>query len=174
MPDDAKLVDDDGVEHYPTPALDRTTADDAPDPLSCGGCGYRWPCPYKRQQPEPLLEGGELVADLVDVGWSVWKRLPAGADYVPPGGVVVEVEHADDPSAPPRRVRVLEWHGGRPEFLDFGPGEYDPLLSNPPNSRAIRGQARRIATLVGRGKGSVTPFEYDLLRVAVTLLGTVA
>lgn len=161
-----KHVDADGVVHEP--ALADGLAHDR-----CRGCGYRWPCPVVRQLPEPLLEGGDVVLDLVDLGWSIYRRLPPGADYVPPGGLVVEVRYPDDPNEP-ASYRVLSFRAGRPEFDDFAPGDFDPLLSSPPNSASIRSAVRKLAELVGRSRGTFTPHEYEWLRVAAALAGTVA
>lgn len=162
------MVDDDGVRHEPSPQPH------GGDAVRCAGCGYRWPCPIVRMQPEPMLDGGEMVADLVDVGWSIYRRLPPGADYVPPGGVVVAVEHADDPNELPRSYRVVEWRAGRPEFVSFVPGEFDPLLSSPPNSSSVRSTARRLCALVGREKGTVTPTEWEWLTAAHALMSSIA
>jgi hypothetical protein len=139
----------------------------------CAGCSYEWPCPAVRALPEPLLEGGDVIADLVDLGWSVWKRPAAGSDAPSSGGTVIAVDRPDDPLEPAREYRVLDFHGGRPRFRTFVPGDFDPLLSTPPNAATARSMARKLAELVSRHRGTATPEELELLKAATALLSAV-
>lgn len=140
----------------------------------CAGCSYLWPCPAVRILPEPLLDGGEVLADLVDVGWSIYLRGPAGSDGPRPGGVVIGVDRPADPTLPAESYRVLDWQAGRPRFRTLALGEFDPMLSNPPNAAACRSAARRLSELVARHRGTATPEEVELARTAYVLLSAVA
>lgn len=140
----------------------------------CAACGYLWPCPTERMNPEALLDGGDAVTDLIDVGWSLWKRRPAGSDAPSEGGVVVAVGRPDDPNEPPDWYRVLDWQAGRPRFRELLPGDFDPLLSDPPNSSTTRSAARRLCELVSRCRGTTTAEELDMVRAAYVLLLAVA
>jgi hypothetical protein len=161
-------VDDDGVVHRLEPVTPHGFRP------RCDGCSFLWPCPSVRILPEPLLEGGEVVADLVDVGWSIYQRGPAGSDGPRPGGVVIAVDRPADPNLPAEGFRVLDWQAGRPRFRTLVPGEFDPLLSNPPNAATCRSAARKLAEMVARKRGTATPEEVELARTAYFLLSAVA
>lgn len=164
----------------------RPTDDTADGRERCEADGYLWPCPEVRHRPEALLPGGDIIVNEVGIGWALWSRTHrhAGSD-VPVGGIVVSVREEDPPgdsvdepdhrpSDVVRVFRVLNFGRDGAQFDELRVGDFDPMLSNPPNSVSIRGYARRLAGVVAKSKGTVSPHELELAEIAARLLRSIA
>lgn len=138
--------------------------------VRCAACDYRWPCPDVRAQPRALerVEAEILGALDIGVGFYVERRLPDGADAE--GTVRGTVVGFYDDDEGRRCLRVLAFPGGRRRVWGLRVDEVEPASVRGPNSAAIRAEARRLAGLVHRSKGSVAPEELEILADALDLL----
>jgi hypothetical protein len=156
------------------------------EPIMVGGrqvCsldGMRWPCTDVRLRPRALDVAEVEILDALGVGPGcvVHKRLPEGADYDGPGGIVVRLEELADlvnPGGFLRAYRVVEMRRGQPRRHILVADEIEPASVEPPNPSYVRSMARRLAANVGARKGITTgDDELELLGDAYDLLSSIA
>lgn len=159
------------ADFLPTAAHAPGAPDSAGHPR-CESCGYRYPCPTLRMAaPDQTDEEAEVIG-LVDVGWSVWRRLPVFEQARPRvGGIVVDWAETEEGH---RRFRCLDWFHGQPVWHPVLSTEIDPRDCALPNASILRSQARRLAREFAGKKGALSSWDVDLIRTAAALVTRVA
>jgi hypothetical protein len=118
---------------------------------------------------------GSLVSE-VEVGWSVWERVPDEADHERRGGVVVGIDDRRDADTGfvVRHFRTLKRFHGQLRFATLTEDQVNDEALELPNALTIRSLIRDIDSQIAKSKGMFTPEQVDLQEIAWRLMKAVA
>lgn len=131
----------------------------------CGLDGQMWPC-STIERARALAAVDVVLLEMVDVGWTVWERVPVQMDPRPKGGIVAG--YADDEEAG-RVYTVLDWKHGRPAIRKIAARDVDTAAVGLPNSRNRIAAYRQLCRHVGKQTGSADGTEIRDIAMALAL-----
>lgn len=144
---------------------------DEHQPKECGTLtrcevdGQLYPCSTIERAKQLAAVDVELL-EMVDVGWTIWERVPMQMDPRPKGGIVAG--YTDDEEAG-RVYTVLDWKQGRPIIRKIAARDVDPLAVGMPNSRSRIAAYRQLCRHVGKQTGSADGTEVQNIAMALAL-----
>lgn len=131
----------------------------------CEVDGQLYPC-AKIERARALAAVDVELLEQVDVGWSIWERVPAQLDPKPKGGIVAG--YTDDEEAG-RVYTVLDWKHGRPITRKIAARDIDTGLIGLPNSRNRIAAYRQLCRHVGKQTGTADGTEVLDIAMALAL-----
>lgn len=131
----------------------------------CEVDGQLYPC-STIERAKALAEVDVALLEMVDVGWTVWERVPMQMDPRPKGGIVAG--YTDDEDAG-RVYTVLDWKHGRPIIRKIAARDVDPHGIGMPNSRNRIAAYRQLCRHVGKQTGSADGTEVRDIAMALAL-----
>lgn len=131
----------------------------------CEVDGQLWPCSTIETAKALAALDTELL-EMVDVGWTIWERVPMQMDPRPKGGIVAG--YTDDEEAG-RVYTVLDWKHGRPIIRKIAARDVDHLAIGMPNSRNRIAAYRQLCRHVGKQTGSADGTEVRDIAMALAL-----
>jgi hypothetical protein len=111
------------------------------------------------------------ILEMVDVGWTIFVRVPVQLDPRPMGGIVVGYTDDEDKG---RTYSVLTWKHGAPTTRQIAARDVDPHQIGLPNSKSMREAHRQLCAHVGKQTGSVDSTEIRNIATALALASTSA
>ncbi len=136
----------------------------------CEVDGQLWPC-STIETAKALAELDTELLEMVDVGWTIWERVPMQMDPRPKGGIVAG--YTDDEDAG-RVYTVLDWKHGRPIIRKIAARDVDHLSIGMPNSRNRIAAYRQLCRHIGKQTGSADGTEVRDIAMALALAQAVA
>lgn len=124
-----------------------------------------WPC-STIEKAKALAELDTELLDLVDVGWTVWERVPVQVDPKPKGGIVAG--YTDDEEEG-RVYTVLDWKHGAPLVRKIAARDVDHRAIGMPNSRSRLAAARQLQRHNGKQTGTADGTEVRNAAMALAL-----
>jgi hypothetical protein len=131
----------------------------------CEVDGQMWPC-STIEKARTLAGVDVALLEMVDVGWTVWERVPVQMDPRPKGGIVAG--YTDDEDAG-RVYTVLDWKAGRPIVRKIAARDVDHQAIGLPNSRSRIAAYRQLCRHVGKQTGSADGTEAQDIAMALAL-----
>lgn len=131
----------------------------------CEVDGQLYPC-STIERAKALAEVDVELLEMVDVGWTIWERVPMQMDPRPKGGIVAG--YTDDEEAG-RVYTVLDWKHGRPITRKIAARDVDAGLIGMPNSRNRIAAYRQLCRHVGKQTGSADGTEVRDIAMALAL-----
>lgn len=131
----------------------------------CESDGQMWPCSTIEKARALAALDTELL-ELVDVGWTIWERVPMQMDPRPKGGIVAG--YTDDEESG-RVYTVLDWKHGRPIIRKIAARDVDHLVIGMPNSRNRIAAARQLCRHNGKQTGTADGTEALYTAMALAL-----
>lgn len=118
----------------------------------------------------------EFLIRQLDIGWTVWERMPDDADYDPRGGTVVGWDDRPDPDTGEviRHYRLLRFPQGLPDYFSLSELECNAKSMGLPNAAFIRPAVKRLSEVVARSKGMFTSEIVTHQQVAMRLTEAMA
>lgn len=131
----------------------------------CAVDGQLYPCSTIERAKE--LDAVDVaLLEMIDVGWTVWERVPMQMDPRPKGGIVAG--YTDDEEAG-RVYTVLDWKHGCPITRKIAARDVDPLAVGMPNSRNRIAAYRQLCRHIGKQTGSADGTEVRDIAMALAL-----
>jgi hypothetical protein len=124
-----------------------------------------WPCSTVEKARALAGLDTELL-EMVDVGWTVWERVPMQMDPRPRGGIVAG--YTDDEDAG-RVYTVLNWKHGAPAVRQLAARDVDHTSIAMPNAKSRRDFYRQLCRHVGKQTGSADGTEVRHIAMALAL-----
>jgi hypothetical protein len=124
-----------------------------------------WPCSTVERARALTEMDTELLA-MVEVGWTVWERVPEQMDPRPRGGIVAG--YTDDEEAG-RVYTVLNWKDGRPAVRKIAARDVNHRAIGLPNSKSRIAAYRQLCRHVGKQTGSADGTEVRNIAMALAL-----
>jgi hypothetical protein len=124
-----------------------------------------WPCSTIERARALAALDTELL-ELVDVGWTIWERVPMQMDPKPRGGIVVG--YTDDEEEG-RVYTVLNSKHGAPSVRQIAARDVDHHAIGMPNSRNRIAAYRQLCRHVGKQTGSADGTEVRDIAMALAL-----
>lgn len=124
-----------------------------------------WPC-STIESAKAVAELDTELLELVDVGWTIWERVPEQMDPKPRGGIVVG--YTDDEDAG-RVYTVLNWKSGAPAVRQIAARDVNHRAVELPNSKGRRDFYRQLCRHVGKQTGSADGTEVRYIAMALAL-----
>lgn len=131
----------------------------------CEVDGQLYPC-STIERAKQLAEVDVEFLEMIDVGWTVWERVPMQLDPRPKGGIVAG--YTDDEEAG-RVYTVLDWKQGRPIIRKIAARDVDPHTVGLPNSRSRIAAYRQLCRHIGKQTGSADGTEVRDIAMALSL-----
>jgi hypothetical protein len=124
-----------------------------------------WPCSTV-ERARALSELDTELLELVDVGWTLFERVPEQLDPRPRGGIVAGYTDDEDEG---RVYTVLGWKHGAPAVRRIAARDVNHEAIELPNSRSQIAAYRQLCRHVGKQTGSGDSTEVRYIAMALGL-----